>query len=123
MKQKNIAWKVVRNVVFAGRKSFISASGAVDYSKENVWIYPREGFSPYLFVFKSRQYARRFIKEYGCVDNYFKILKVEVINPHIEDVWKTHDGMDCISSKLNTTSEGFPKGTILVDCVKVIGKE
>lgn len=73
----------------------------VKYSLNN-WTIPHAGHNPFLFVFDSRESARKFKR--SLYVQYYKIFKCQVKNPSLE--------------KENILGK-VPVGTVLVDAVKI----
>lgn len=115
MENKNYAWKVCY-ANGLGFYSFILSRSrytkkSQDYERHveyklGKWTYPRKNQNQFLFVFKTRKYARDF-KKYSLTGNLLKVFKVEIKNP--KDI-------NCDSYPEGT----YQKGTILCKSVKLL---
>lgn len=101
--KKHYAWKVC----WFHKKRFRSAFHGLEY-KINRWTYPKSFDNQFLFVFKTRENARRFFRKNGRL---FKIFRCEIKNPRLQIIDKQW-------MLLNSSS--YPLGTIFCSAVKLI---
>lgn len=113
-KTKQFAYKVVKQNKILGRdqlKSVTTRFEAVIY-KLNRITRPTSSYRPFLFVFKTREQARRF-RSIRANPRSFRIYKAEVTNMNEFRPGRTESGV-------LFQSDNFPAGTRFVDTVKLI---
>ena len=117
MKQKNIAWKLVR---VTSSKRMISSN--VNDEKDQVeykfgkWTKPNENaINPFLFVFDTRKSARN----WKVRNHSERVVKVLVKNLTSERIGKRR--CDMSSRPFNSCTMDI-KGTMFADEVKVVGR-